>query len=69
MLFPLVRRRWAKVLVVMYPIATVFCIIVTANHYWLDAAVGMATLGLGYVIGCQVADFWDRRHRAVAPAI
>jgi len=66
-LYPLVRRRWAKALVVMHPIVTVFCIIVTANHYWMDAAVGMATLGLGYVIGSRIADFWERRHGAPAP--
>ena len=67
-LYPLVRRRWAKALVVMHPIATVFCIIVTANHYWTDAAVGMLTLGVGYLIGVRIAEFWDRRHAAVAPA-
>jgi len=69
-LYPLVRRRWAKGLVVLHPVATVFCIVVTANHYWTDAAVGMAVLGLGYVIGCRIADFWDRRHHApVAPSV
>ena len=44
-LLPLVRRGWLRGLIVMYPIATFFCIVVTANHYWLDALMGVATLG------------------------
>jgi hypothetical protein len=63
-LFPLVRRRWARALVVLYPLATFFCILVTANHYWLDAAVGLAVLGGGYAIGTQLSEFWKRRATA-----
>jgi hypothetical protein len=43
----LVRRRWAKVLVVLYPMATVFCILITGNHYWLDAVGGLAAIAVG----------------------
>ncbi len=43
----LVRRRWARTLVVLYPIATVFCILITGNHYWLDAVGGLAAFGIG----------------------
>jgi hypothetical protein len=60
-LFPLLRRRWARGLVALYPVATGFCIIVTANHYWIDAVFGVFALGLGYVIGSAVTMFWDRR--------
>jgi hypothetical protein len=49
-LFPLVRRRWAKGLVVLYPFLTFFCIVVTANHYWLDAAGGLLTLSVGLAL-------------------
>ena len=63
-LFPLVRRRWARVLVVLYPAATLFCIIVTANHFWLDAAIGVLTLGAGYLIGSRLTEFWARREAA-----
>ena len=65
-LFPLVRRRWAKAIVALYPCATFFCIIVTANHYWLDAAVGLLVLGAGYLIGGQITEFWERREKASA---
>jgi hypothetical protein len=49
-LFPLVRRRWAKGLVILYPCLTFFCIVVTANHYWLDAAGGLLTLSVGLAL-------------------
>ena len=62
-LFPLVRRKWARALVVLYPVATCFCIIVTANHYWLDAVIGLFVLGAGFVIGNQISEFWRRRDR------
>jgi hypothetical protein len=49
-LFPLVRRRWAKVLVVAYPVLTLVCIVVTANHYWIDGLGGLLCLGIGYAV-------------------
>ncbi|HEY2812601.1 MAG TPA: phosphatase PAP2 family protein [Acidimicrobiales bacterium] len=61
-LFPLVRRRWLRVLIVLDPIATLFCIIVTANHYWVDAAFGVVTLALGYLIASRVTNWWEARH-------
>jgi hypothetical protein len=64
-LFPLVRRRWLQILILMHPVATVFCIIVTGNHYWLDAAVGLLTLAIGYLLARRVTDWWDARHPLV----
>lgn len=46
-MWQLVRRRWAKVLVVLHPVATVFCILITGNHYWLDAVGGLVAFGIG----------------------
>jgi membrane-associated phospholipid phosphatase len=46
-MWQLVRRRWAKVLVALYPAATVFCILITGNHYWLDAVGGLAAFAVG----------------------
>lgn len=50
-LVPRVRRRWVKALCVLYPIATLWCILVTANHYWLDAIGGLVTLAVGLAVG------------------
>jgi hypothetical protein len=50
-LVPMIRPLWGKVLMALYPVITLFCIIVTANHYWADALGGAFVLGLGYLIG------------------
>ena len=36
----LVKRRWVKVLWAVYPFVVTFVVMVTANHFWLDAALG-----------------------------
>lgn len=48
-IWPLVRRPWAKALLALYPVGILFCIVVTANHWILDAAGGWVVLGLGYL--------------------
>ena len=48
-LWPVVRRKWAKLLLVLYPLTILFCITVTANHWLLDAVGGWVVLGLGYL--------------------
>jgi PAP2 superfamily len=60
-LWPLTRRRrWAQALLVLYPLATVFCIIITANHFWIDGAGGLLTLSIGFAFGRQL-DRWNQR--------
>jgi hypothetical protein len=54
-LYPMVRRPWVKALVAAYPAMTLFGIMVTANHYWIDAVGGAAVLGAGYVLGTALA--------------
>ena len=49
--WPLLRRRWTKIAVLFYPLATLFCIIVTANHFWLDGVGGLAVFAVGSLIG------------------
>jgi hypothetical protein len=67
-LLPLVRRRWLQAIIVLYPLATFFCIVITANHYWLDALMGAVTLLVGYLIASRLTDWWDAR-RPPAPAV
>ena len=38
----LVRNRVIKALWGLYPVVITFVVVVTANHYWLDAALGAA---------------------------
>jgi membrane-associated phospholipid phosphatase len=39
-IFTLTRKKWVKALALFYPAVTALDIIVTANHYWLDAIFG-----------------------------
>jgi hypothetical protein len=61
-LAPMVKRSWARALVFAYPAATLFAIVVTANHYFLDAVAGAVIFGIG-ALGAAVV---TRRQRPVA---
>lgn len=61
------RRRW---LWLLYPLITLFCIIVTANHYWLDAFFGAVVLGAGWLVAegsRRATDAWHRRRHPDDP--
>jgi hypothetical protein len=60
-LVPALRQTWAKVAMALYPVATLFAIVVTANHYVLDAVGGVVVLGLGAAAGFTVAAATARR--------
>jgi len=49
-LVPRVRRTWVKVLSGLYPVFTVTVIVLTANHYILDAVGGFTALAIGYFL-------------------
>ena len=49
-LVPRLKHRWAKTLAVLYPITTIFVVVITGNHYFLDAVGGFAVLGLGFLL-------------------
>ncbi len=57
----MVRRRWLRWLIIAHPIATLFCIVVTANHYWIDGLGGAAVFGAGYLIAIKVTPWLDQR--------
>ncbi len=46
-LLAVLRRRWTKALIVAYPFLTLFTVMVTANHYWLDGVGGLVVLAGG----------------------
>ena len=64
-LAPMVRRRWLKTLVIAYPLATLFDIIVTANHYWIDGLGGLACLASGYAVAWAGTHWWETRREVV----
>jgi membrane-associated phospholipid phosphatase len=66
-LWPIFRRRWARGLLVAYPLLTVLCIVVTGNHFWLDAIGGLVTLAVGWQFGNWFEDLNQRRLRRQRP--
>jgi PAP2 superfamily len=67
---PLIRPLWGKVLMLLYPAATIFCIIVTANHYFADVIAGLLLLACSYLLARLLTTSVDRWHarRAIAAA-
>ena len=51
---PVLQRHWTRGLIATYPVATLFAVVVTANHYWLDAAAGVVLVAAGYLVTDQV---------------
>ncbi|HEX4903388.1 MAG TPA: phosphatase PAP2 family protein [Acidimicrobiales bacterium] len=68
-LAPMARRRWTRALAWSYPVLTLFAIVVTANHYWIDAIGGLAALGIGASIARWLtARFQARQAAELSPA-
>ena len=68
-LVPRLGPLWAKALAVSYPWLTMFAIVVTANHYWIDGVGGVLVVGFGWVAS-QAWERWmvDRHGSAETPA-
>jgi hypothetical protein len=64
-IFFLAKAPWARVLGVLYPMATLTVIVATANHFWLDAVGGLLCLALGFA----VARVWYGRLPYALPRI
>lgn len=69
-----VRRPWAKALTVMYPVFTIYVVVITGNHYFLDAVGGAVIMIVGYLIA-RVITQWrfpavpaPEEHRQLADA-
>jgi hypothetical protein len=60
-LLPMVRRRWLRAVVIGYPFLTLFTIIVTANHYWIDAIGGLLALAVGAGLARPLTAWFERR--------
>ena len=70
----LVKTRALKVLWALYPVLVTFVVMVTANHFWLDAALGalvaaISAAGASYALGRARPAAWawrTARREAVA---
>jgi len=62
-LVPATAAAWARWPAVLYPVLTLFAIVVTANHYWLDGAGGLVVLGAGFLLARALTGFQAARGR------
>jgi PAP2 superfamily len=49
-LWQISRRRWVRVLAVLYPCLTAFAVVATGNHFVLDGLAGIAVLALAFLL-------------------
>jgi PAP2 superfamily len=54
------RRRWMKLLGVVYPLSVVLTIVVTGNHFILDAVAGMLVMVVGLMTAARLPKREDR---------
>ena len=59
-LVPRVRHRSARILAVLYPILTIVTVVITGNHYWLDAVGGALVVAIGWFLGSKLAAAMQR---------
>lgn len=62
-----VRRSWARIAAVAYPIVTSVVIVATANHYLLDIAGGLAIAAAGELVAVAVVRIPGRRSIGAVP--
>ena len=65
-LYPVLRSRLTRGAIVAYPALTLFSIVVTANHYWIDALGGLAVLALGLAVARPLSQLLPGRVRTTA---
>lgn len=58
LLVPRLRTRWARGLAAVYPLLTLFAIVVTANHYWIDGVGGVVVVGFGWAVSAAWERWW-----------
>ncbi len=62
-LAPILRARWGRIAIMVYPVLTLFGVVVTANHYWIDGVGGLIMLGAGLWGAKRVLAWFDGRDR------
>jgi membrane-associated phospholipid phosphatase len=66
------RHWWSKAVWAFWPILITWVVIVTANHYWVDAALGwlvaLAAAGIAWQLARARPEAWSFRTPATAPA-
>lgn len=66
--FLLVRTAVAKAAWVLYPLMVLFVVVVTGNHFWLDAAAGAAVAAASATVAHRLLAPWRPGHWEFRPA-
>ncbi|MDP5088238.1 MAG: phosphatase PAP2 family protein, partial [Ilumatobacteraceae bacterium] len=53
-LWPIARKSWMRLALLIYPAITLFCIVVTGNHFWIDGVGGFLAYVVAYFIGTEI---------------
>ena len=54
------NSKLKKMFLFLYPLTTTFVIIVTSNHYILDALGALLVLGIGYLLSRMITSLTTR---------
>jgi hypothetical protein len=64
-LFPIIKPWWGKALAVIYPVVTIFAIVVTANHFFADVIAGLVDLAVSIAIARWLTGRFDHRRKPI----
>jgi hypothetical protein len=64
-LYPQLRRWWSRALLIAYPLTITLAIVVTGNHWILDAVAGVVATGVAYAVVRGIEAFTTRRRPTV----
>lgn len=53
-MYPLARGRLVRLAMLLYPLLTLACIVITGNHFWIDGLGGIIVFAVGYWIGARL---------------
>jgi hypothetical protein len=67
-LWPRVRTPWMRAVAVLYPTLTIFVVVATGNHFFLDAVGGAFVFAVGYLVARLITRA-GRGERAAVVAI
>ena len=64
-----VRRRWLKLLALLWAPLVTLAVIATGNHYLFDVVTGALAAAIGYALGCWVTSLVNAPRRAPVRAV
>ena len=63
-----IRSTWGRVCLYLYPLLTLFAVVVTANHYWIDAVAGVLCVLLALAWATPLTRLAQHRRQRARPA-